>query len=118
MGPRERAWLALVLAGEAVVCGYLTLVVWVMTHWMVHDSIAFRMTAGEWRWTAFNRFLGGAFVGLLGGGGIFIITRPIFRWLGIEGRRIPLVVAGSFAVPVIIAALIGAIRLAIKKSFL
>jgi hypothetical protein len=114
---KERPYLVLVVLGEAVVCFYLTTVVWVMTRWPDSEAVAYRMRGWDWWKAGASHFLAGSLVGLVGGGTVFIANRPVMRWLGVEGKRIPLGIAGSFAAAIVLAAFIGALSFAIRKPY-
>lgn len=68
----------LILAAEAAAAAYLTLMAWLLSVWMVDDSVAFQMTEADW-WLVGVRRFGVACVVAVGYAGIlYLINR---RWV-------------------------------------
>jgi hypothetical protein len=109
--------LAIILTFELCATGYLALVSWLWSVWMVDDSRAFAMTTIDWYRSGFFRFFEGAVLAALFGVGTFYLNgllmkkfdpRPLFR---------PAVSAG-FAVVILVASLAGAIEFILTKPYM
>jgi hypothetical protein len=68
----------LILAAEVMAAAYLALMAWLLSVWMVDDSVAFQMTEADW-WLVGARRLGVACAVALGYAGVlWLINR---RWV-------------------------------------
>jgi hypothetical protein len=75
---RRRATAGLILLVEAAVAGYVALLTWLLSAWMVDDSQAFRMERADWYLEGARRFVWAVVVGSLFGAVVYAANR---RWV-------------------------------------
>jgi hypothetical protein len=76
MGRRTIA--GLIVVAEVALAAYLTLIVWLLSVWMVDDSVAARMVSSDWYIEGARRFAAGVAVSLVFGAVAYVANR---RWL-------------------------------------
>ena len=115
---QRKAIAGLILAAEVSLAAYLTLVVWLLSRWMVDDSLAFRMAPADWYIEGARRFGGGLAVGALFYALAYFANR---RWvtpvLG-HSARLGTRTAAVLAACIVLAGAAGAIQFVITKPFM
>ena len=115
---QRKAIAGLILAAEVSLAAYLTLVVWLLSRWMVDDSLAFRMAPADWYIEGARRFGGGLAVGALFYALAYFANR---RWVTPFLRHSPRLGARTAAVLaacIVLAGTAGAIQFVITKPFM
>lgn len=116
MSTRLRA--AVVLAVEVLTAGYVSLLAYVMSTWMVDDTAAARMTELDWYSVAAKRLAFWGVVGVALAWGVHQVNR---RWVvaPLGGtRRQSLWAALVLGAGVVLAGALGAIRFVQTKPFM
>jgi hypothetical protein len=106
---------ACVVGLELVATAYLSLLAFLLSGWMVDDSVAFRMTDADWLVAGCLRFI----VGLLAAAAFACVTAFVHRRLGWGAARgvlprVPLLLAGCIA----LASGLGATLFVIDRPFM
>jgi hypothetical protein len=102
---------------ETGIAVYITVVVWLLSAWMVDDSVAFRMTPTDWYIEAGKRLLVGVLLGGMFGTLAGLVNR---RWVV---RAFPKSVVVPHLAAVLgfcigLGALFGSIEFAVTKPFM
>jgi hypothetical protein len=106
------------LIGELAVTAYLALEAWLLTGWMVSDSLAVGWSSRDWYRTGLTRFLIAFVIALVFGLVVYLLNGYAMRDADRRWRPLRVVLASSFAVTVTLAALIGTIDFVTSKPFM
>ena len=118
-GAGLRTLIAIVsLIGELAVTAYLALEAWLLTGWMVSDSLAVGWSSRDWYRTGLTRFLIAFVIALVFGLVVYLLNGYAMRDANRRWRPLRVVLASSFAVTVTLAALIGTIDFVTSKPFM
>ena len=115
---RRRTIAGLILIVEVGLAAYLSLVVWLLSVWMVDDSQAFRMAPADWYVEGLRRLGPALVVSVVFGGLTYLANRqwvnPSFPGSPRLGARTAVLLAACIA----LWGTAGAIRFVITKPFL
>jgi hypothetical protein len=106
------------LLTELVVLGYVMLLAFLLTVWMESDSFAVRAAEIDWWIESAKRLF------VVGGAAtvfavtLWLINKPLFRWLGYRNQRLSLFSAVAVFLLVIAAGIIGAVNFVVTKPFM
>ena len=114
----RRLGAAILLATEVVVAAYLSLLVYLLSTWMVDDAVAAGMTDVDWYATAAKRLALSIFVGATFAWGVHQVNR---RWVVApvgDSRRHARWAALILGAWVVLAGVLGAIRFVVERPFM
>jgi hypothetical protein len=109
--------LALAVLAEAVLAGYLAMLAWFWSAWMVDDSMAFRMTEADWYSVAAQRALLDVVIAAVFAAVAHTVNR---QWLMNRrpGSRLLPRLAPVLGASIALAGVAGAVDFAIRKPFM
>jgi hypothetical protein len=108
-------WLATAgVVAELLLAGYLCLIAWLLCVWMVNDSAAFRMTAGDWYLTAAVRFLVACGLSVVFGAVAHFFNRWAFPARPMTARLLTWALSGAIC----LCGLAGAVNFAVTKPYM
>lgn len=114
----KRALRSLVYLGEIAVLGYTTFMAFLFGAWMESDTFAIGATELDWWFEGGKRIFIVAVVAAAFSATALIVNRHVFRWLGLENRRAPFVLAITVLVLVLVAGIVGVLSFVIQKPFI
>jgi hypothetical protein len=102
---------------ECALLVYLTLVTWLITAWFIDENAAMRMTDGDWYVLAAERLGGVCLLAATAGGIVYVVNRLVAYTTGHRGSRVPRLSALLFAGLIVLAGVVAAVELVIKKPY-
>ncbi|MCA8974829.1 MAG: hypothetical protein KDC98_08905 [Planctomycetes bacterium] len=107
----------LVLAAEAAVAAYLMFMAWLLSAWMVDDSVALQMTEADWWLVGARRFGVACVVAIVYAGIVHLTNR---RWVApcFGSSRFVALVPAMLGGAVAAAAAIGAVTFVATKPYM
>jgi len=113
--PKSRTWIATAgVVAELLLAGYLCLIAWLLCVWMVNDSMAFRMTPGDWYAKAAVRFLEVCVLSVVFGAVAHFFNRWAFPARPATARLLTWVLAGAIC----LCGLAGSVNFAVTKPYM
>ena len=107
----------LILAAEVMAAAYLALMAWLLSVWMVDDSVAFQMTEADWWLVGVRRFGVACAVALGYAGVLWLINR---RWVApcLGPSRLILFAPAVLGGVVVAAAAVGVATFVTTKPYM
>ena len=109
---------ALVLVLETALAAYLSIVVWLLSVWMMDDSQAAAMVPLDWYIEALRRLVAAAVIGSVFGGILFLTNRRLAAALFPRSPSLSIGIAWALAACVILAGAVGAVQFVVTKPFM
>jgi len=113
----RRSAAAVLILGQVAGAVYLAVIVWLLSVWLIDDSLAFRLTPGGWYWLGLQR-LGFALAVAVGAAiASYVLNLALVRWFVPDYRRLARYVSIALGGVVALAGVIGCIEFVVRKPY-